>query len=503
MGERVETSGGWVEGVRDGEMCIFRGIPFAKPPVGPLRFRAPEPAEPWNGVRDASAFGPAAPQAPVGLDGIPGMEVGEKREDCLTLNVFTPAVDAGRRPVMVWIHGGAFINGSSSQRIYDFRKLAGRGDLVIVSINYRLGALGFLHLAGLDAGLDTASNAGILDQIAALGWVRDNIAAFGGDPGRVTIFGESAGGMSVGTLLGAPAARGLFHGAIAQSGAAHRFTDAEAATRVARTLQGELGVEPGQLARLWELPAEAIVEAQGRCSARLEVPLCLRPFGPVVDGATLPAPPIEAIRGGLSREVPVLVGATRDEEKLFGLMDRRAWSLDEVGLLGRIEKRVGTPARGLIEAYRKAREGRSSTEPPELYFAIETDRVYRMPAVRLAEAQSQHQPKTWAYLVTWESPLRDGTLGACHGIDVPFVLGAIGRKGANLFTGGGPEAERLSERMMDAWVAFARSGDPNHPGLPDWPPHDESRRATMLLGRECEVADAPLESEREAWQGIL
>ena len=503
MGERVETSTGRVEGIRDGELCIFRGIPFAMPPVGALRFRAPEPAEPWSGVRDAGAFGPAAPQAPVGLDGIPGMEVGEQSESCLTLNVFTPGADAGRRPVMLWIHGGAFINGSSSQRMYDFRKLAARGDLVIVSINYRLGALGFLHLAGLDASLGTTSNAALLDQIAALGWVRDNVAAFGGDPQRVTIFGESAGGMSVATLLGTPAARGLFHGAIAQSGAAHRFMDAAAGTRVARTLLEELGVGSEELARLWEIPAEAIVEAQGRCARRLQAAVGMRFFGPVVDAATLPEPPLEAIRGGLSRAVPLLVGATRDEEKLFGLMDPKAWSLDEAGLLRRIEKRVGAPARGLIEAYRKAREGNRSTEPSQLYFAIETDRGYRMPAVRLAEAQSLHQPKTWAYLMTWESPMRDGTLGACHGIDVPFVLGSIGRRGANFFTGGGPEAERLSAQMMDAWIAFARSGDPNHPGLASWPAHEASRRATMLLGRECEVADAPLEPEREAWQGIL
>ena len=219
---------GWLQGVEEDGIRIFRGIPFAKPPVGERRFRRPEPAEPWAGVRDASRFGPSAPQTKLQIDFLPGMDVGEQSEDCLYLNVFAPAAGGPRRPVLVWIHGGAFTIGSGSQALYDVRPIVRRGDVIVVTINYRLGALGFLHLAEL-CGEDFAdgANAGLLDQIAALGWVRDNIAGFGGDPGNVTIFGESAGGMSVGTLLGMPAARGLFQKAIAQSGAAHSANDAE------------------------------------------------------------------------------------------------------------------------------------------------------------------------------------------------------------------------------------------------------------------------------------
>ncbi len=512
MGIAVETSAGWLEGIQEEGLQSFRGIPFAKPPLGPLRFAAPEAPDPWSGVRAAREFGPSAPQTEVPLDATFGLRVGGQSEDCLTLNVFTPAADGARRPVMVWIHGGAFTIGSGSQAMYDPRPLVRRGDAVLVSINYRLGALGFLDLAEHGGeGLGATANAGILDQVAALAWVRDHIEVFGGDPQNVTIFGESAGGMSVGTLLGMPAARGLFRRAIAQSGAAHQVNDREEAERVASMWLKELGLAPGSAERLRELPVDAILRAQNRCVATIGLQWVARAFCPSVDGRTLPEHPFEAIRGGLSRDVPVVVGTTRDEWKLFGLMDPRARELDDVGLQARIEARLGEPeaprrARRLVEAYRKAREGRSSTEPPELFFAIETDRVFRIPAVRLAEAQSAnqaHRPRTWAYLVCWESPLMGGSLGACHGIDVPFVFGSVGRRGAQRFAGSGPDAERLSARMMDAWLAFARGGDPNHADLPDWAPYDADRRTTLIFDREPGVSLAPYDEERSAWEGLL
>jgi para-nitrobenzyl esterase len=512
MGIVVETSAGRLEGVQEEGLQSFRGIPFAKPPVGTLRFAAPEAPEPWSGVRSARDFGPSAPQTEVPLAASFGLQVGEQSEDCLTLNVFTPAADGARRPVMVWIHGGAFTIGAGSQPMYDPRPLARRGDAVLVTTNYRLGALGFLDLAE-HAGeeLGATANAGILDQVAALAWVRDNIEVFGGDPQSVTIFGESAGGMSVGTLLGMPTARGLFHRAIAQSGAAHRVNRADEAAKVATLWLNELGIGSGSAERLREIPVDAILRAQNRCVATLEWESGGRAFCPGVDGRTLPEHPFDAIRDGLSRHVPVVVGTTRDEWKLFGLMDPRARELDDVGLQARIEARLGGPeaprrARCLIEAYRKAREGRSSSEPRELFFAIETDRVFRIPALRLAEAQSAHQaqrPRTWAYLVCWESPLLGGSLGACHGIDIPFVFGSIGRRGAQRFSGSGPDAERLSARMMDAWLAFARAGDPNHADLPDWAPYDADRRTTLIFDRKPGVSLAPFDAERSAWDGLL
>ncbi len=505
----VETLQGKLEGVQEDSLQAFRGVPFARPPTGALRFHAPEPPEPWVGVREASRFGRAAPQTKAGFDLFSGFDVGEQGEDCLYLNVYTPAADGARRPVMLWIHGGAYIMGSGSQAVYRFGALVRRGDVVVVSINYRLGALGFLHLADLGgASRNVTGNAGLLDQVAALQWVHDNIGAFGGDPGKVTIFGESAGGMSVGTLLGTPAAQALFHRAVPQSGAAHSVLGRRGATKLASSMLEELGILPRQLDRLWSTPVEAILEAQQACYTRA-VGRGQRSFQPVIDGDVLPEPPLDAIRKGLARDVPVLVGATRDEWRLFGLMDPQSAKLDMAALVARIETRIPgaddsgtTRGHKIVEGYRRAR-GRARDDPPELFFAIETDRMFRSPAVRLAEAQSSNQRHTYAYLFTWPSVLMGGALRACHGVDVPFVFGAIGSKGADRFVGGGSEAEALQQRTMDAWLAFARNGDPNHHGLPTRAPYATERRATMFLGPKCELVDAPFEEERRIWEGIL
>jgi para-nitrobenzyl esterase len=509
MGFEVDTALGRIEGVEDRGLLAFRGIPYAKPPVAERRFCAPETPESWSGVRDASAFGFSAPQNKVQLDALFGMGVGDQSEDCLYLNVLTPAADGGRRPVMVWIHGGAFTIGSGSQPMYDPVPLALRGDVVIVTINYRLGALGFLHLldvCGEDLG--TSANCGILDQAAALRWVGENIERFGGDPQQVTIFGESAGGMSVGTLMGTPAAQGLFQRAIAQSGAAHRVNDRGSASEVASLLLDTLEIEPRDAARLRDVPVKRLLEVQAKLIASYERHDAGRAFCPAVDGRSLPESAIGAIRSGLSRDVSLLAGTTRDEWKLFGLMDPKSRELDDAGLQERVERCLpgdepARSARGLIEAYRKARDGRAGTEPPDLFYAIETDRVFRMPAIRMLEAQSAHRPQTFSYLVCWEAALLNGALGACHGIDVPFVFGSIGRKGAEKFAGGGPEAERLSARMMDAWIAFARSGDPNVDDLPHWDRYEPGRRATLIFDRECTLEDAPFDAERAAWDGLF
>jgi para-nitrobenzyl esterase len=498
---RVETSYGRLQGVQEDGIRVFRGIPFARPPVGERRFQKPEPPEPWPGVRDASAFGPSAPQMKLQFDFLPGLDVGAQSEDCLYLNVFAPAGAGAPRPVLVWIHGGAFTIGSGSQALYDVRPLVRRGDAVVVTVNYRLGALGFLHLAEL-AGEEFAfaANAGLLDQVAALAWVRDNIAAFGGDPGKVTIFGESAGGMSVGSLLGMPEARGLFQRAIAQSGAAHIANTAEAATAVTRLLFEELGLAPGDGAALRRAPVEAILAAQARCSLRTQLDGMIA-FRPVVDGRALPEPPIDAIRGGLSREVAVLAGYTRDEWKLFSFMDPQAQRLDEAGLHARMELR--TPGRGpaIVEAYGAVLG--PDAKLFEIFSAIERDRIFGIPAVRLAEAQEAAGGCAFLYLFTWEAALLGGGFGACHGIDVPFVMGSIGTPLGDRFAGSGPEAAALQERVMDAWLGFARSGDPGHAGLPEWPRYDRSRRLAMELGRRCQPVRIPDDAILRAWDGVL
>jgi para-nitrobenzyl esterase len=494
----VETTHGRIEGVQQPTHQRFRGIPFARPPVAALRFRAPAPLEPWSGVRDASEYGLSAPQNPSLL---PGMEPGPQGEDCLYLNVYTPAADSARRPVLVWIHGGGFTGGSGSQALYDAGRLAAQGDVVVVTVNYRLGALGYLYADGLDA------NPGQLDQIAALEWVRDNAETFGGDPGNVTIFGESAGGMAVATLLAMPAARGLFQRAIPQSGAAHHTHSPTSASGVADALFDELGVRDP--ARLRELPIEQLLAAQAKTLLRRARESSGLAFAPVVDGGSLPEHPLAAVRAGAARDIALMTGTTRDECKLFRMGDPRARrELDEAGL----HKRVGALLRGhrksehaghVIETYRKAREGRAPVEPHDLYDAIDTDQMFRVPAIRLLEAQRPWQPQSFAYLFSWESPAARGALGACHALELPFVFGTLDAPTMDRFAGSGPEAERLAERMMQAWIAFAREGDPGTADLPDWPAYDAERRATLIFDREPELAHAPWDEERAAWDDII
>ena len=497
----AQTRSGRVRGEREDDLHVFRGIPYARPPLGEQRFRPPEPEEPWAGVRDATRFGPSAPQREMRIDFLPGMEVGPQDEDCLYLNVTTPGVDGGRRPVLVWIHGGAFTIGSGSQPMYDPRRLARRGQAVLVTLNYRLGALGFLNLREpLGEAYAGSGCLGILDQVAALRWVRDSIAAFGGDPDNVTIFGESAGGMSVGTLLGLPAARGLFQRAILQSGAAHSTSSADEASRVLERMLALLGTGAEGLR---EAPVQRLLEAQGQVAVEALGRGGILPFRPVVDGDALPEPPIDAIRRGAAAGVAVLAGATRDEWNLFALMDAGLAALDEAQALRRLERSLGERAREVFRAYRAARAERGApADPRSVLLAIEGDRVFRIPAIRLAEAQSRHEPRTFKYLFTWESPLLGDLLGACHGVDVPFVFGAVDTPGADKFVGSGPAVRELAERTMDAWLAFARDGDPTA-ALPEWAAYDARRRATMLLGPACRVEDDPLGAERSAWEGIL
>jgi len=499
----VETGLGKLEGLEIDGVRVFRGIPFAKPPVGELRFRAPEPPEPWTGVRDATAFGGSAPQPPVALVALPGMDVGAQSEDCLYLNVYAPAGAAPgtRKPVMVWIHGGGFVIGSGSQIVYDARRLAQRGDVVVVTINYRLGCLGWMDLGDQD---DLATeNAGLLDQIAALRWVRDHVSVFGGDPDNVTIFGESAGGMSVGTLMGCPAAHGLFHKAIPQSGSCQGVhADRDSSAAVTAAMLSALGLTTPHVRQLREMPVEKLVAAQQQVSLQLMLTAGknLLAFQPVVDGRTLPRHPLDAVREGLSRHVPLLVGSTRDEWKLFSFMDTQLRQLDDAGAAARLQQRVGHADGGkIVSGYRA---GRPDADTASLWVAIESDRVFRIPAIRLAEAQLEHQPNVFMYLFTWPSPAFGGVLGACHAIELPFVFDALHHPGAENFAGKGPEAERLAAACVGAWSAFAHRGDPSAADVA-WPRYDGARRATLELGARCQVLEDPQGAERRLWDGVL
>ncbi len=506
MDRVVEIESGKLLGSERDGVLVFRGIPFARPPRGPRRFRAPEAPEPWPGERDATRFGPSAPQASVVTAIFPDLGIGTQDEDCLFLNVTTPDTGGPPRPVMVWIHGGAFVIGSGAQPIYDGRELARRGNVVVVRINYRLGALGYLHLDAFGGDeVEACSNAGLLDQIAALRWVRENIAAFGGDPDQVTIFGESAGGMSVATLLGTPEARGLFRRAIAQSGACQALHDREGGTRVAHALLEELDLGPRDAPRLQEVPLQVLLAAQSRVLARLTARAKILTFQPTVDGRTLPRHPLATIAESDAGPVDLLVGTTRDEWRMFGLIDPKVRALDDAGVAARLERRVpGVDGPGLVALYREQHAAGPREDPPSILFAIETDRVFRIPAIRLAEARAGHPgSRTFFYRFDWEARGLGGAFGACHAVELPFVFGTLSLPAIGAMVGAGPEAQRLAERTMDAWLGFAREGEPGHESLPSWPCYELPRRATMLLGPECRVEDDPGAALRRAWADVL
>jgi|SRR5271157_246176 len=500
----VETGLGKVRGFESGDVRVFRGIPFAEPPVGERRFRAPEPVSPWPGIRDATQFAGAAPQPKLALAALPGMDVGPQSEDCLYLNVYAPA-GAGpqaRKPVMVWIHGGGFVIGSGAQSIYDARALARRGDVVVVTINYRLGALGWMDLGEQDD--LAAQNAGLLDQVAALRFVREQIAAFGGDPGNVTIFGESAGGMSVGTLMGCPAARGLFHKAIPQSGSCQAIhADRDSSAAVTAAMLAMLGLATPHVRHLRELAAEKILAAQQQVTLQLLLAggRNLLPFQPVVDGSVLPRHPIDVVAAGGARNVPLLVGTTLDEWKLFSFMDTELRRIDDGKMVTRLQQRLAhADGAKIVAGYRASRP---QAEGPAIWVAMETDRVFRLPAIRLAEAQLAMGSEVYMYLFTWPSPAFGGVLGACHAIELPFVFDCLDLPGAANFVGAGPEAKQLAGWTLDSWAAFAHRGDPSLAGGRSWPRYDATRRATMEIGARCRVLDDPAADERCLWDGVL
>jgi len=505
MSAVVSTHYGKVEGEELSGLSVFKGIPFATPPVGARRWLAPEKPAPWSGTRDARRFGAVCPQTPMFITALSAMVIDDPQsEDCLYLNVWTPAADNKRRPVMVWIHGGAFTIGAGSQPLYDGSTLARRGDVVVVCINYRLGPLGFLRLAEVTNGaIPSTGSEGILDQIAALEWVRDNIEGFGGDPSNVTIFGESAGGMSVGALLAAPAARGLFHKAIPQSGACHTGAARERANRNAERVMKKLGAATPD-AMLALTPAQLLTASFLADGKTPDPEFGGMAYQPVIDGTVIPRIPFDLVTGGASSEVAVMVGSTLDEWKLFAPMDPGIRTLDRAGLAARYSRRMAPEAVDkLVGDYEKARSARGAlTTAPEIYNALETDRIFRIPAIRLAELHAHRRGRIFNYLFTWPSPAAKGILGSCHALELGFVFGTNKLPGMPQFAGSGPIVERLEKEIQDGWLAFARSGDPSCESLGAWPQYDALRRATMILGEKSGATDAPYDAERRAWEGV-
>jgi para-nitrobenzyl esterase len=476
---------------RERETCLlFAGIPYAASTAGPRRFAPPAPPESWTEPRDATRFGDAAPQLPgAGLTDAPPKRMGE---DCLRLNVSAPrdALRPGRRyPVLVWIHGGGFRTGQGGIPWYDGAHFAARG-IVTVSINYRLGVLGFANLAHL--GAEGAGALGILDQIAALEWVRDNIEAFGGDPERVTIAGESAGGMSVGILLGSPRARGLFRGAIAQSGAAHHTFPAERSAEIGRLFCELAGVDDLEGARA--LPVEAVLDAQRRVEEKVAADTRLgMAFMPTVEGDVLETAPIDAIRAGASRDVRVLVGTNAHEATLFGMTAR-----DEAQL-GRIAARHFADPEAALAAYR---EDHPDANVHDLAVQIATDQMFRIPAVRLAEAHAAAGGAPYKYLFSWESRAFEGKLRATHALEIPFAFNTLDRAGVATFLGEGPSPQPLADVMHAAWCAFVHTGDPRCDAVPDWPQYEPETRCVMEFGERVGPVRDPGGRSRVAWDGL-
>ncbi len=513
MTRAVATRTGRVQGSERRGVRIFRGVPFAQPPVDELRFTEPQPAKPWSQVLAAESSGPASPQiGPVNrlIRTLIGAAGSKQSQDCLYLNVYTPKADRRRRPVMVFIHGGAFILGSGSTPLYDGGRMAARGNVIVVTINYRLGALGFLSFDGLvDGSSRPAANLGLRDQMAALEWVRDNIEQFGGDPENVTIFGESAGAMSIGTLLGVPRAKGLFHRAILQSGAAHNVSSRELASRIAAYYVETLGLSGNYLAGLRDKTVTDLMAAQARTTAKFGLADGVMAWQPCVDDDLVLEQPLVGIRKGMGADVPVLVGTNRDEWKLFSVADPGGLRLNDEQFRERLDRVVpgcdadGEPlAKLAANAYARVK-GPNGLDPSERWATFQSDRIFHYPATRLLEQQSDHQPNSFSYLFEWSPPIIGRWTGSCHGLELPFVFGTLGNTLVRAGLGATRPSRYLSKRIQDAWIAFAKNGDPSHKGLPEWPAYTRFARNTMSFNAECSLRSDPHETGRKFWAELV
>ncbi|WP_067462274.1 carboxylesterase/lipase family protein [Actinomadura macra] len=477
----VITSAGAVRGRHEDGLAVFRGVPFARPPVGPLRFAAPQPPEPWDGVRPAIEFGTLPPQ-PSG----PGPATPETiGDDWLTCNVWSPDPGTSGLPVMVWIYGGAYLSGSSGEPGYSGALLAREGGVVVVTFNYRVAMEGFGQIHGAPA------NRGLLDQVAALAWIRDNIAAFGGDAGNVTVFGESAGAGSIASLLAMPRAAGLFQKAIAQS-VPGTFFSLALADDIGAAIAGEAGLPP-TVPALATLPPSRLLKAVDAVISTLrtrerwgQVAHTPTPFSPVVDGDVLPCTPWEALAAGAARDVTLITGHNRDEYRLFLVLG---------DLLGKIsDDQAGAALRAFApdpSAFRAAFPGAPAER---LYEIVLSDWLFRMPSLHLAEAQTAGGGRAHLYELTFQAPGLGGIFGACHVLDVPLAFGNLTGGLADLLIGDiRAEAETVSATLRRAWTRFATSGDPG------WPEYDPDHRPTKIFDTEPSVMSYPEQTSRSLW----
>jgi len=502
----VETTAGKVRGFTSSGIHTFKGIPYAATTAGKARFMPPAKPAPWSGIRSCMWYGPTCPQPPrAGWandenaflfqwdDGQPG-------EDCLRLNVWTAGLNDGRkRPVMVWLHGGGFTAGSGQEQpAYHGESLSRRGDVVVVTLNHRLGVLGFLNLSEYGSKYADSANVGMLDLVAALEWVRDNIAQFGGDPGNVTIFGQSGGGAKVSTLMAMPAAKGLFHKAVVQSGSGLRMVQSEDSARLAAAVLSELGLGKSQVDKLQELPVSQLIAAMIAVGKKIPTspappPGVIAPrtgWGPTVDGRILPSDPFDPKAPNISANVPMLIGTVLNESSP-SMSDPQAELLTEEEMLKQLTKTFGSRAGRILEAARKVYP---NAKPVELSGLIARPRTNAI--IQATRKIEQKAAPAYMYLFAWKTSVLDGRPRAFHCSEIPFVFYNTDRSA--FATGGGDEARELAAKVSDAWINFARKGDPNHPGLPSWPVFNPRQGPVMVFDNTCEVKSDPDRELREA-----
>ena len=490
----ARTTSGVVQGVHVGGVHAFLGIPYAAAPVESLFMRAPQPAASWSGIRPADRYGATAPKGAYPPQFAPLFpETAIAGAEYLNLNIWTPDCNRSDLPVLVWIHGGSFANGSGSVPEYNGSSFASNG-VVCVTINYRLGAEGFLYLD------DGPANLGLLDQLSALRWVKENIAAFGGDPARVTVAGQSAGAMSVTTLLAMPLSQGLFHQVIVQSGAAANTLTRDQGRLVGRQMATRLGVEPtwSEIAacgtdRLVEIGSALVTEVQATPDTQTwgEIARTMLPFAPVIDGSVLTRHPLEALRAGAGADVPMLIGTNRDEARLFLVAIERIASIHEDEL------------RDVIMDYRLSaaatityRSNRPYASPGDTLAAVITDGYYRLPAIRVAEArEGGGSGPTWLYRFDHPETEENAGLGACHGVEMPYVFNSIHLSGVRPRIGNVP-SPRVAETTHQTWIDFIVRGQPG------WPSYTRDRRLTGLIGEALTQEDDPAGDERSLWDAV-
>lgn len=500
----AETSLGKIRGVDVNGIKVFKGVPYGANTAGKNRFMPPVDPAKWTGVRDALEYGHSAPQTEPGTQrntsdlAVAGAGLGKEGEDCLVLNVWTPAVNDNRkRPVMLWCHGGGFATGSGSSPVTEGANLARRGDVVVVTINHRINVLGFTFLGDLGGSeFAQSGDVGMLDIVHALKWVRQNIAQFGGDPNTVTIFGQSGGGRKVATLLAMPSAKGLFHRAIIESGATIKLVDRDQATRVASELLSKSGLNKSQAGELQKLPLDKIMSAYFATVRSMNVDQMTMGFSPSVDGKIIPQHPFHPAASAISPNTPLMIGSTRTE--LTNGANTSLFSLSDDDMRGRIRQLLGEQAGPIIDIYKRSNPAAS---PSDIYFLIASDQRYSAPVMKIAERRAAlGKGPVFLYYFRWESPVDGGRLKSPHTIEIPFAFDNIK---ASRLTSSAPDAQALADKVSDAWIAFARKGDPNTPKLPRWPAFNPKNRPTMVFNNESKVENDPLREERTAMFNAL